>query len=123
MLCATQRTSEPERAHVLEVVNVPEHASLTPHQIVPKLADEGVFLCSESTAYRLLRAAGQRAHRGRRKAPKRRPLTTPCATDPNQLWRWDIPWKPSTVKGRYFYWYMVRTSTAATWSPIANRGA
>ncbi len=100
--------SETERAQVLAVVNAPEHASLTPHQIVPKLADEGTFLCSESTVYRLLHAADQQTHRGRTKAPQRRPLTTHCATAPNQLWCWDITWMPSTVKGRYFYWYMVK---------------
>lgn len=95
--------SPAERAHVLEIVNAPEHASLTPHQIVPKLADEKIFLCSEATMYRLLRAAGQQTHRGRSKAPQRRPLTTHCATAPNQLWCWDITWMPSTVKGHYFY--------------------
>ena len=100
--------SEAERAQVLAIVNAPEHASLTPHQIVPKLADEGTFLCSESTVYRLLHAANQQTQRGRSKAPQRRPLTTHCATAPNQLWCWDITWMPSTVKGRYFYWYMVK---------------
>lgn len=100
--------SPAERAHVLEVVNAPAHASLTPHQIVPKLADEGTFLCSESTVYRLLHAAGQQIHRGRSKAPQRRPLTTHRTTAANQLWCWDISWMPSTVKGRYFYWYMVK---------------
>jgi putative transposase len=100
--------SQTERAHVLEVVNAPEHASLTPHQIVPKLADEQIYLCSESTVYRLLRAADQQTHRGRSKTPQRRPLTTHCATAPNQLWCWDITWMPSTIKGRYFYWYMVK---------------
>lgn len=100
--------SEVERTHVLGVVNAPEHASLTPHQIVPKLADQGVFLCREATIYRVLRAANQPTHRGRCKAPQRRPLTTHCASAPNQLWCWDITWMPSTVKGRYFYWYMVK---------------
>lgn len=99
---------EAERAQVLEVVNQPEHASLTPHQIVPKLADDGVFLCSESTIYRVLRASAQQVHRGRSKAPQRRPLTTHCATEANQLWCWDITWLPSTVRGRYFYWYMMK---------------
>lgn len=101
--------SEAERAHVLAVVNAPQHASLTPHQIVPKLADQGTFLCSESTMYRVLRAAGQQTHRGRCKAATpRRPVTTHCATAPNQLWCWDITWMPSTIKGRYFRWYMVK---------------
>ena len=54
---------------MLEVANRPGYASLTPHQIVPKLADEGrVYLASESTFYRILKAAGQGQRRGRAQA-------------------------------------------------------
>lgn len=104
----TNQLSEEERQHLLAVANQPEHAQMTPHQIVPKLADEGLFLASESTFYRVLKAARQTTHRGRSKAPQRRAPTTHCATGPNQLWCWDITWMPSTVKGRYYYWYMVK---------------
>lgn len=100
--------SEEERRHLLAVANEPAHAQMTPHQIVPKLADEGIFLASESTFYRVLKAASQTTHRGRSKAPQRRAPTTHRATGPNQVWCWDITWMPSTVKGRYFYWYMVK---------------
>lgn len=100
--------SEDERHHLLAVANEPAHAQMTPHQIVPKLADEGIFLASESTFYRVLKAARQTTHRGRSKAPQRRAPTTHCATGPNQVWCWDITWMPSTIKGRYFYWYMVK---------------
>lgn len=100
--------SEEERRYLLAVANEPAHAQMTPHQIVPKLADEGIFLASESTFYRVLKAARQTTHRGRSKAPQRREPTTHRATGPNQVWCWDITWMPSTVKGRYFYWYMVK---------------
>lgn len=56
------KLSEEERQAVLAAVNRPDCASLTPHQIVPKLADEGVYLASESTFYRVMRAAGEAAH-------------------------------------------------------------
>src|SRR5699024_1892877 len=56
-----------ERAQVLAVVNRPEFADKTPHQIVPALADLGVYLASESSLYRILRAERQLAHRGRTK--------------------------------------------------------
>ncbi|MFL9915135.1 IS3 family transposase [Paraburkholderia fungorum] len=102
------RLSEAERQAVLEAANRPAFASLTPHQIVPKLADEGVYLASESTFYRILKAAGQGQRRGRAKAPQRRPLTTHRANGPNQVWCWDITWMPTTVRGRYFYWYMMK---------------
>ncbi|WP_422110852.1 DDE-type integrase/transposase/recombinase [Delftia tsuruhatensis] len=62
----------------------------------------------ESTFYRVLKAAGMNRRRGRSKAPVARPLTTHRADAPNQLWCWDITWMPSTVKGRFFYWYMVK---------------
>lgn len=102
------KLSEAERQAVLEAANQPGYTSLTPHQIVPKLADEGIYLASESTFYRVLKEANQNAHRGRAKAPKRRVLTTHRADGPNQLWCWDITWMPSTIRGRFYYWYMVK---------------
>lgn len=102
------KLSEAERSAVLAAVNRHDCASLTPHEIVPKLADEGVYLASESTFYRVLKAAGQNHRRGRCKAPRARPLTTHKATGPNQVWCWDITWMPSTIKGQFFHWYMVK---------------
>jgi len=77
-----------ERKEVLAAVNSPAHKSLPPSQIVPALADEGRFIASESTFYRLLRQESQQQHRGRSKAPAPRPLNTHCATGPNQVWCW-----------------------------------
>jgi putative transposase len=102
------KLSEAERQAVLDAANRPGYGSLTPHQIVPKLADQGVYLASESTFYRILKAAGQGQRRGRARAPQRRTLTTHCARGPNQVWCWDITWMPTTVRGRYFYWYMMK---------------
>lgn len=62
--------SEAERAQVLAVANEPRFASLPPARIVPMLADEGIYLASESTFSRLLREQGQTTHRGRAKAPR-----------------------------------------------------
>lgn len=104
----SNRLTQQERAAVLAAANHPGYAALTPHQIVPKLADEGIYLASESTFYRVLKSAGQGQGRGRSRAPQARPLTTHRADGPNQVWCWDITWMPSSVKGRYFYWYMVK---------------
>ena len=49
------RLSEEERKVILETCNAPEHADLPPSQIVPRLADEGIYLASESSFYRVLR--------------------------------------------------------------------
>jgi len=74
---------------------------------VPILADEGEYIASESSFYRILHEAKQQNHRGRSKAPERRPLTTHVATAPNQIWCWDISWLPGSVKGLYFYLYLI----------------
>jgi len=84
------RLSEREQADILAVANEARFASLSPHQIVPALADEGRYLASESTFYRLLRDADQLARRGKPKAPARVRPQPFEATAPNQLWSWDI---------------------------------
>lgn len=102
------KLSPDERRQVLEVANQPEFASLPPHQIVARLADNGTWLASESTFYRVLKEAQQQHPRGRSRAPVKRTPTTHVADGPNQLWCWDITWLPTTVRGRYFYWYMIK---------------
>lgn len=101
------KLSEIERRKILEVANSAEFASLPPSQIVPTLADRGEYLASESTFYRVLKAANQQHHRGRAKTPSKRTVTSHCATGPNQVWSWDITWLPSAIKGQYYYWYMM----------------
>ncbi len=102
------KLTDDEREAILTVCNQPEYASLPPSQIVPKLADTGCYIASESSFYRVLKANNQLHHRGHAKAPqtKRAPVTH-IATAPNQVWTWDITWLPSTVTGRFFYLYLV----------------
>ena len=100
--------SEAERAQVLAMANEPRFASVPPARIVPMLADEGVYLASESTFSRVLKAHGQTAHRGRAKAPKAvRPPTTHIATEPRQVWCWDMTYLPAQVIGRWFFLYLI----------------
>jgi transposase InsO family protein len=101
------KLTELERRRILKVVNSPEHRDLSPKQIVPKLADEGIYLASESTIYRVLREEGQMAHRERsRPAVHSRPKEHE-ATAPNQVWSWDITYLPSAIRGMFFYLYLV----------------
>lgn len=101
------KLSEAERQQILEVANSAEFASLPPSQIVPSLADRGIYLASESSFYRVLRSASQQHHRGRARQPSPRAVTSHCATAPNQVWSWDITWMPAALKGKFYYWYMV----------------
>lgn len=100
--------SQAERAEILRVVNDARFAALPPAQIVPRLADEGVYLASERTFYRVMHAANQVAHRGRAKAPEAtRAPTTHVAQAPGQVWCWDVTWLPRRVSGQWFYLYLI----------------
>ena len=103
----SNRLTDTERADVLRVVNEPRFASLPPTQIVPILADEGQYLASESTFYRLLREENQLQHRGHARAPQARPVPRHHATGPNQLYAWDITYLPGPIAGMFFFLYLV----------------
>jgi transposase InsO family protein len=102
------KLSAAERAAVLSLCNSKEFSSLPPSQIVPKLADQGRYLASESSFYRILRADGQQHHRGRAKPPvRRKPPTSYLASAPCEVWTWDITWMPGPVAGMFFYLYLI----------------
>lgn len=102
------RLSTDEEQRILEVCHQPEYAELPPSQIVPRLADQGIYIASESTFYRVLRRCGEVHHRGRQHKPRtiKRP-TTFQAKKPCQVWSWDITWLPSKVRGRWYYLYLI----------------
>ena len=96
-----------ERAEVLAVANSAEFGHLPPSQIVPRLADQGRYLASESTFYRILKAENQLAHRrSERPAQPRSKPKAICATAPNQVYSWDITYLPTAVRGQFFYLYL-----------------
>ncbi|MGL4437901.1 MAG: DDE-type integrase/transposase/recombinase, partial [Bosea sp. (in: a-proteobacteria)] len=102
------KLSTAERAAVLEVCNSTAFASLPPSQIVPQLADQGRYLASESSFYRILRAEEQQHHRGRARPPvRRKPPTSYKASAPCEVWTWDITWMPGPVAGMFFYLYLI----------------
>jgi transposase InsO family protein len=101
------KLSKHERQRILAVANSEEFAHMPPSQIVPALTDRGLYIASESSFYRVLREANQLAHRGKAKAPKHRRPTPLKATAPNQLWSWDITYLATTVKGVFFYLYLI----------------
>ena len=100
--------NEAERAEVLKVANSPEFRDVSPHQIVPRLADSGKYLCSEATMYRVLRDEKQVKHREpSRKPSKRHRPKQHVATGPNQVWSWDITYLRRPERGTFFYLYML----------------
>jgi len=100
------KLSAEERSRLVATATSLEFGDLSPHQIIPKLADRGEYLASESTLYRVLRAEKLLAHRGRSKPrevarPRAYEATRPC-----QLFSWDITYLPSQIAGRFFYLYL-----------------
>lgn len=101
------KLTDAERRRVIEVVNSPEYRDRSPKQIVPHLADQGVYVASESTMYRILREEDQLTHRAASKVPTRRRPDELMATAPNQVWSWDITYLKSPILGAFFYLYLV----------------
>ena len=83
------RLSEEERQRILLTCNEQEFAALPPGQIVPILADRGLFIGLERSFYRVLHAHGQVNRRGRARPPQEpRPVPRLRADGPNQVWSW-----------------------------------
>lgn len=101
------KLSAKERKAALAAMNEPRFARLPPTQIVPILADEGRYLASESTLYRLLRQGNQLTHRARSREAVSRAVPRHCAMGPNQLYCWDITYLPGPVAGMFFFLYLV----------------
>ena len=100
--------SEAERARIIAVANEPRFAETPPARIVPALADEGIYIASESSFHRVLRAHGQMNRRGRARPPRTsRPPTTHIATRPGDVWCWDVTFLPAQIQGRWFYFYLI----------------
>ncbi len=102
------KLTELERKRIVKVVNEPEYANLAPSQIVPILADQGCYMASEASIYRILKQEDQLCHRQKSKpinpAKKPRALT---ATGPNQIYTWDITYLPTRIQGVFLYLYLV----------------
>jgi len=97
-----------EQQAILSVCSEPAYQSLPPSQIVPALADQGQYLASESTFYRVLRDADQVHRRGKAATPRK--VTKPKgykAEAPNQVWSWDITYLASDVRGSFFRLYLM----------------
>jgi putative transposase len=106
-LAPTNKLTDEEQDKIIELCNQSAFVDLPPTQIVPALMDQGVYVASESSYYRVLKKNGQLHHRGKSRAPLRKTaLSTHIAYGPCEVWCWDITYCASQVRGQYFYLYM-----------------
>ncbi len=96
-----------ERATLLATVNSSPCCDLSPHQVVPRLADAGPYLASVSTMYFVLRTEQPLAHRGRAVVPQRRATPSHEVTGPNQVWSLNITDLKSPVRGMFWHLYLI----------------
>lgn len=101
------KLSKEERDKVISIVTSEKYRDLPPSQIVPSLADNGEYLASESTFYRILKEEKMLSHRGRTKPATHKKPEPLLATGPNQVWSWDITYLQSIVRGVFFYAYVI----------------
>lgn len=99
--------SDEERQQVLEVLHSERFVDQSPAEVYATLLDEGTFLCSIRTMYRILNQSGEvkerrnQLHRPNYQKPEL------LATAPNQLWSWDITKLHGPAKWTYFYLYVI----------------
>lgn len=91
-----------ERLHILQVLNSERFVDQAPLQIYAQLLDEGTYLCSVSTMYRVLAENKQVKDRRRQARHPARACPELVATAPRQVYSWDITKLAGPVKGQYF---------------------
>ncbi len=96
-----------ERQSIIMIASSTIYCDLPPCKIVPTLADQGIYLASESSFYRVLKAEKMLKHRGKCKPRQYHKPRALMAIKPNQVWSWDISYLKTHVAGMYFYLYMI----------------
>ena len=101
------KLTEAERQHILTVVRSEEFCDLAPAQVWARLVDDGVYLCSISTMYRLLRIAGENRERRRQRTHPARKKPELIARGPNEVWSWDITKLAGPERGVYYELFVI----------------
>lgn len=99
--------SEAEKMLVVAVATSPQFRDRSPAQIVPILAEAGVYIASEASFYRILRQQKMITHRSSTRPAVHCHPKEYVATAANQVWSWDITYLKSAVKGKFYYLYLV----------------
>ena len=99
--------SEAERQHILAVLRSEEYCDLAPAQVWARLLDDGVYLCSISTMYRLLAIAGENRERRRQRTHPARTRPELIARRPNEVWSWDITKLQGPERGVYYELFVI----------------
>jgi putative transposase len=101
------KLTEAERQRILSVLRSPAYCDLAPAQVWARLLDDGIYLCSIRTMYRLLAIAGENRERRRQRTHPAKKKPELIATAPNQVWSWDITKLQGPQRGIYYQLYVI----------------
>jgi len=101
-----RRLNEMEEHRILDTLNSERFRDMAPGEIYATLLDDGIYLCSERTMYRILSRHGQNRIR-RQSAPRVYVKPELLATRPNELWSWDITKLKGSAKWTYYNLYKI----------------
>jgi len=96
-----------ERQAILETLNSARFADATPYTAFARLLDEGTYLASVRTMYRILAVSGQSNERRNQLIHPAHAKPELLATGPNQVWSWDITRLRGSLKWQFFYLYVL----------------
>jgi putative transposase len=101
------KLTEAERQRILTLLRSPEYCDLAPAQVWARLLDDGVYLCSISTMYRLLATAGETRERRRQRTHPAKKKPELIARRPNEVWSWDITKLRGPERGTYYELFVI----------------
>jgi putative transposase len=99
--------SAQEQQAILDVLHSERFVDMSPAEVWATLLDEGVYLGSQSTFYRLLRQAGEVRERRAQATHPAKVKPELVANGPNQVWSWDITKLLGSAKWTYYYLYVI----------------
>lgn len=102
---ANKLTTE-EKKEIIMIATSKDYMNLPPSQIVPSLADKGIYVACEASFYKVLKENKLMEHRGKSKKKSNNRPAPLVATGPNQIYSWDITYLRSCITGKFYYLYM-----------------
>jgi len=99
--------SKKEERTILEILHEERFVDMAPPDIYSKLLDEGIYLCSVRTMYRILEKHDEVRERRNQLAHPQYQKPELLAERSNEIWTWDITKLKGPVKWTYFYLYVI----------------
>lgn len=102
-----RKLSDDERQAIVDAMHEPEFVDQPPTEVYAKLLSQGVYLASIRTIYRVLAELGETKERRNQRLPHQHVKPSLTATEPNQVWTWDITKLATLERGVFLHAYVI----------------